>query len=148
MNGTSFKNIVLGFIAGAIATVTVHELICYYFYTTGLFPRQPWPTEPAAMTGIPQFVSDMAWGGVWGSIFALILGNEPRGSMTLRGAFLGILLPAVLGVFILVPLLTGRFPLFFGGDITMIWPVVVILAGFGAATAWLYGFMSSGCRLP
>jgi hypothetical protein len=148
MEGTSLKNIILGFIAGAIATVTVHEFICYYFYTAGLFPRQPWPNTPAHLTGVPQYVSDMAWGGLWGSIFSLILGDHPQGSMTLRGALLGILLPAVVGVFILVPLLTGRFPMFFGGDITMIWPVLVILAGFGAATAWLYGFFSSGFRLP
>ena len=148
MQGTSLKNLILGFIAGAIATVTVHEIICYYFYSAGLFPRQPWSLNPAAMTGVPQIVSDMAWGGIWGSIFAMILGDVPQGSMTLKGLLLGIVGPAILGVFILVPLVTGRFPLFFGGDPAFIVPVLAILAGFGAATAWLYGFISSGCKLP
>jgi hypothetical protein len=68
--------------------------------------------------------------------------------MTLKGALLGILGPALVGVFVLVPILTSKIPLFFNGDVNLIWPMVVILAGFGAATAWLYGFMTSGFRLP
>lgn len=147
MEGTSFKNILLGFIAGAIATVTVHEAINWVLLQNGLFPRVPWSMQPSYMVGIPQIGSDMFWGGVWGSVFALILGDAPSGSLTLRGALLGIIGPALVGVFTLVPLLTVRFPPFFGGDINMIWPVLLILAGFGAATAWLYGLFSYG-RLP
>jgi hypothetical protein len=36
----------------------------------------------------------------------------------------------------------------FGGDLGLVGSVLLILAGFGAATAWLYGFLASGCRLP
>lgn len=153
MAGTSFKSLMLGFIAGVIATVTVHELISYALLQQGLFPRVPWSMEPVALgplanLGIPHIVSDMFWGGVWGAVFALIWGNPPQGPLTIKGALLGIIGPAIIGVFTLVPLLTAKFPLFFGGDISMIWPVLVILAGFGAATGWLYGFLTSGCRLP
>lgn len=148
MGFTSFKNLVLGFIAGAIATVTVHEIICHYFYTAGMFPRQPWPMTPSALTGVPQAFSDTFWGGIWGVIFAALLGNKPNGSMTLNGAVMGMILPAIFGVFLLVPLITGRFPPFFGGDLNMLWPVLVILGGWGAATAWLYGWFTSGFRLP
>lgn len=148
MSGTSLKGIIFGFIAGAIATVTVHEAINYALLQAGLFPRVPWSMEPAAGFGIPQLVSDAAWGGLWGVIFALILGEVPKGSMTLKGIILGILGPALVGVFILVPILTSKFPLFFNGDTHMIGSVLLILAGFGAATAWLYGFMMSGFRLP
>lgn len=148
MPGTSLKSLILGFIAGAIATVTIHEAISYILLQAGIFPRVPWSMEPVAGTGIPQIVSDAAWGGLWGVIFALILGNVPKGSMTLKGALLGILGPALVGVFILVPILTSKFPLFFNGDPNPIGSVLLILAGFGAATAWLYGFLTSGCRLP
>lgn len=148
MSGTSFKSIIFGFIAGAIATVTVHEAINYGLLQAGIFPRVPWSMEPVPGFGIPQIVSDAAWGGLWGVIFALILGDVPKGSMTLKGIILGILGPALVGVFILVPILTSKFPLFFNGDTNMIGSVLLILAGFGAATAWLYGFMTSGFRLP
>jgi hypothetical protein len=140
--------LILGFIAGAIATVTVHEAINYGLLHAGLFPRVPWSMEPVPGIGIPRIASDAAWGGLWGVIFALILGDVPKGSMTLKGIILGILGPALVGVFILVPILTSKFPLFFNGDLHMIGPVLLILAGFGAATAWLYGFMTSGFRLP
>jgi hypothetical protein len=76
------------------------------------------------------------------------VGGAPRGSMTLRGLLFGILGPALIGVFVAVPLVTGRFPLFFDGAPNMIGSVLLILAGWGAATAWLYGFFTSGGRLP
>ncbi len=147
------KSIVLGFIAGVIATVTVHELISWIFntYWTG-WPRQSWNFAPVANSmvpdfAVPQIVSDAFWGGLWGSVFGLILGSKPEGALTVRGAILGIFGPALIGVFLAVPLLTGRFPPFFGGDASMIIPVLCILAGFGAVTAWLYGFFRYG-RLP
>jgi hypothetical protein len=151
MENVSFKGLLLGFLAGAIATVTVHELINWILLSQGLFPRMPWSMEPVnvpfAGITIPQIASDTLWGGLWGMFFATILGNMPQGSMTLKGILLGWIGPALIGVFSIVPVLTGKFPPFFGGDINMIWPVLVILGGFGAATAWLYGFFSY-CRLP
>ena len=104
--------------------------------------------DPAGPFEIPQIASDALWGGLWGVIFALILGDVPKGSMTFKGILLGMIGPALIGIFILVPLLTGRIPLFLGGDGNLIGSVLLITAGFGAATAWLYGFMTSGCRLP
>jgi hypothetical protein len=96
---------------------------------------------------LPRILSDMFWGGLWGSVFGLILGSRPKGALTFRGMMMGIIGPAILGVFLAVPLLTGRFPPFFGGDMSKIIPVLFILAGFGAVTAWLYGFFRYG-RLP
>ena len=148
------KAIVLGFIAGAIATLTVHEFISWLFNNPSLWsgwPRTSWSKEPVLVPlldiAVPQIFSDMFWGGLWGSLFGLILGARPQGSMTLRGAAMGIVGPALIGVFLAVPLLTQKFPPFFGGDVSKIVPVLVILAGFGAATAWLYGMFRYG-RLP
>lgn len=147
------KAIVLGFIAGAIATVTIHEVISWLFlnYWTG-WDRPSWNMEPVSNSLypdllMPQIASDAFWGGLWGSLFGLILGARPEGMMTIRGAILGIFLPALIGVFIAIPFLTGRFPPFFGGDVSKLIPVLVILAGWGAMTAWLYGLFRY-CRLP
>ena len=67
----------------------------------------------------------------------------PGGSLPVQGLIFGIVATAILGVFILVPLITARFPLFFGGDIKLIGSVLLILAGWGAAMGWLYGFLAS-----
>src|SRR5919109_1225928 len=104
----SFMNLLLGFIAGAIAVVTAHEIIDFILYKAGLFPRVPWSTAPSAVTGVPQIVSDMFWGGLWGVLFAAIHGLIPGGNLTLQGLIFGLVGPALIGVFILVPLLTGR----------------------------------------
>lgn len=144
---TGLKNLILGFIAGAIATVTIHEIIKYYLNQHGYIPLEAWSMDPVAVTGLPKIASDMLWGGFWGSIFAFILGDRPTGSMTVKGALLGILGPAIIGVFLVRPLVSGA-PIFFDGEPTLILSVLAILAGFGAVTAWLYGFFNSGCRLP
>jgi hypothetical protein len=140
---TSLKHLALGFVAGAIAVVTVHDLIRYILYAMGLFPLAPWSMRPSAVTGVPQVVSDMFWGGLWGALFVLLLGMIPGGSLPVQGLIFGIVAPAILGVFILVPLITGRFPLFFAGDPKPLISVLLILAGWGLATGWLYGFLVS-----
>jgi hypothetical protein len=137
----SVTSLAFGFIAGAIAVVTAHEIIDFMLLKAGLFPRVPWNMQPSAVTGVPQIVSDMFWGGVWGILFVLLYSFIPGGGPTVKGLIFGIVGPAILGVFILVPLLTGRFPLFFGFDPKMVGSVLLILAGFGAAMGWLYGFM-------
>ena len=134
----SAKNLLIGFIAGAIATVTAHEIIALVLLKAGLFPRVPWPMTPAAGTGVPQFISDMFWGGLWGVLFAAAWSLVPGSSLTMKGLIFGVLGPALLGVFILVPLLTGRIPIFLGGDLQKIACVLLILGGFGAAMGFIY----------
>jgi hypothetical protein len=147
------KGIVLGFIAGAIATLTVHEIISWLFHTywTG-WDRISWDMSPIGNplmpdVTVPKIVSATFWGGLWGALFGLILGPRPHGSTTFAGIILGLVGPALIGVFLAVPYLTGAFPPFFGGDASKIIPVLVILAGYGATTAWLYGLMRYG-HLP
>ncbi len=141
MDGISLKSLAFGFIAGAIAVVTVHEIIDLILNKAGVFPRVPWSMEPSAVTGVPQIVSDMFWGGVWGIVFVLLYAFIPGGSPALKGLIFGVLGPAILGVFILVPLITGRFPLFFDFDPKLVGSVLLILAGFGAGMGWLYGLL-------
>lgn len=150
----SCRSLVLGFVAGAVATVTAHEIILHLLNAYGFpAPRAAWPMTPIdqgplASLGIPKIVSATFWGGVWGMIFAAIWGNTPQGPLTLKGALLGIAGPAIIGLFVLVPLLTKKHALFFADAPELIAPVLLVLAGFGAVTGWLYGFLTSGCRLP
>ena len=147
MEGTSLRNVILGFLAGVIATLTVHELLKCVLVDAGYLTATPWDMTPVAPFALPQIASTALWGGLWGAILAVVFGNVPSGSMTLKGALFGIIGPALLGAFLLVPLINGQ-PLFFDGEPNLVGSVLVILAGFGAVTAWLYGFFTSGCRLP
>ncbi len=148
------KGIVLGFIAGAIATLTVHEFISWLFNNPNIWTgwdRVSWSKEPVSNIllpelEVPKIISAMFWGGLWGSLFGVILGARPQGALTIQGAILGLFGPAIVGVFLVVPFLKGGEP-FFGGDVSKIVPVIVILMGWGAATAWLYGYFRYG-RLP
>src|SRR3990172_7938232 len=100
MDSTLLKKLALGFVAGAIAVVTAHEIIDYILYAAGIFPRVPWSAAPAALTGVPQFVSDAFWGGLWGVLFALMSDKIPGANLTVKGLIFGIVGPAILGVFI------------------------------------------------
>jgi len=147
MEGSIVKNIVLGFVAGAIAFATAHEAIGLWLLNSGMSDRVPWSMQPSVATGLPELASGALWGGLWGAIFALILGSAPEGSMTFRGLLLGLFGPAFLGAFVIVPALTGE-PILLGNDPAKLLPVLIAAGGFGAVTAWLYGFFTSGCRLP
>lgn len=148
---TSFKNILLGAIAGVVAALTVHEIVKYIFYSSDLLPARPWDLAPVGVgplaNAMPKLAYAAMWGGIWGIVFAIILGNVPKGPLTFRGAELGILGPAVAGALIVIPLLSGT-PMFHGGELKGILGTLAIFAAFGASTAWLYGFFTSGLRLP
>jgi hypothetical protein len=149
----AIKSIVLGALAGAIATFTAYEGICWLFmnFWTG-WDRVAWDMSPASLSAmpdlqLPQTLGATGWGAAWGAIYGLILGNKPDGSMTVRGAILGLFLPALLGAFLLIPILTNQYAPFFGGDISKIIPSLAMWAGAGAVTAWVYGLFSHG-HLP
>ncbi len=148
--GLSLKALILGFIAGAIATLTVHELVKGIFFDAGVIPMKPWdmtPIDSGPLAGsLPKIASATLWGGVWGAVMGMAFGREPEGSMTLRGLAFGITGPALIGVFLLVPLFKGMAP-FLGGNVEAMGAVLCILAAWGAVAAWLFGLFSY-LRLP
>lgn len=139
----NIKSLALGFLAGAIAVVTVHELVKLLVVQAGLISVTPWSMAPVAITGVPAIVSATFWGGLWAALFAAIAHLIPGNSLTIKGLIFGVLGPALLGVFILVPLIKGSGPIFFGGAPAPLIAVTLILASWGAATGWLYGFLKS-----
>lgn len=149
MHGPSFKNILLGLIAGVVAALTVHELVKACFVDTKIISAS-WDTVPGAkstIAGLPHLANAAIWGGIWGVVFAIIFGNRPYGALTFRGALLGILGPAVAVSLLIAPLVLGQAP-FAGGDVRSIVAILATFAAFGAMTAWLYGWFTSGLRMP
>jgi hypothetical protein len=66
------KTLVLGFIAGALATLIFHQGLWYLLYQIHFIPadRPAWPLDPIPPFGVPSVISKAFWGGVWGAALA------------------------------------------------------------------------------
>ncbi|MEM8644390.1 MAG: hypothetical protein AAGF09_05855 [Pseudomonadota bacterium] len=71
----SVRILLLGFIAGFLATLLFHQSLWYLFNHIGLIPmsRPAWPTEAVPPIGVPSLVSKAFWGGLWGLALAPFL---------------------------------------------------------------------------
>src|SRR4051812_48201496 len=114
----------LGFVAAAIAVVTVHEGIVLILYKLKLLPSAPWSTKPIPPWGVPGIVNSMFWGGLWGAVYALIHRHLPGGETWLKGLLFGLLI-AFFSNFILLPLIKRK-PLFMGFNLQLIGCVLLI----------------------
>lgn len=151
------KAIVLGFVAGVIAYVTFHEIVNAIFnnesYWIG-WGRPSWDFS-ANPQGVPYLVSGALVGGAWGALFPILFGSMPRGALTFKGLFYGLIGPAILGAMIIYPLAMQYGPqyeglaqgLFLDGQASSIVPTLAKYAAFGASLGWLYGFFAYK-RLP
>lgn len=66
------KTLVLGFIAGFLATLIFHQGLWYLLYQIHFIPadRPAWPLDPIPPFGVPSVISKAFWGGVWGAALA------------------------------------------------------------------------------
>lgn len=127
----------IGFLAAAIAVVTVHELIVLLCKEVGLLPAAtPWSMKRMGPLNAPTIVNSVFWGGLWGIVYVLIKDHLPVAEVWQKGAAFGLLI-AFVSNFTLLPLIKKK-PLFMGFDLKVIACVLVILAGFGAATSLLF----------
>ena len=70
------KLLIIGFVAGFLATLIFHQSLWFVFNQVGLIPldRPAWPLEAIPPLGVPFVVSKAFWGGVWGALLATMLG--------------------------------------------------------------------------
>ena len=132
----SAKDLLIGFLAAAIAVVVAHQVIVFILNQAGIWPAKPWSMAPTGPYQIPTIVNSIFWGGLWGVVYAIVHPYLPGNETWLKGLIFGLLI-AVLSNFTLLALVKGQ-PLFMGMDGKKIAVVVTILAGFGTATALLY----------
>ena len=129
---SSLNRLLVGFIAGFLATLIFHQLTLALFRGVGVAAFLPYSWTPTDPFGIPAVVSLSFWGGVWGIIFALIHGRFPRGAGYWVAAFLfGAILPSLVAFLVVLPL-KGR-PM--GGG----WQLPLLVAAFFADGAWGIG---------
>lgn len=132
----ALKGSLIGFLAAAIAVVVAHEVILFFLNAASILPVKPWSMEPVGPYQVPKIVNSIFWGGLWGVVYVFVQPYLPGAHAWERGLIFGILI-ALVSNFTLLALVKGQ-PLFMGYDGTRIVAVLVILAGFGAATGILY----------
>jgi hypothetical protein len=136
----------LGFIAAAIAVVTVHEGIIYALTQSGWIQGTAWGMQPVAPWGVPRLVNGMFWGGLWGALFALIYERLPGAVPWLKGLLYGLAI-VIVSNWILLPVIKGYVfgqpnqMLFGGWNPLRMLASAVIVGGFGLALGAIYGLM-------
>lgn len=135
------KDLLIGFLAAAIAVVIAHQLIVFILNIAGIWPAKPWSMAPIGPYQVPTIVNSIFWGALWGVVYALVQSYLPGDQPWIKGLIFGLLI-AVVSNFTLLALIKGQ-PLFMGADPKKIAVVLTILAGFGAATGILYDKLRS-----
>ena len=97
----------LGFLAAAISVLTFHQAmweILHALAIPGLAMPPAYPTDPIPPLGIPRIANLCFWGGLYGTVFGLVL---PRLSPPLWLWGLGLGIIAALVGLLLVPAIKG-----------------------------------------
>lgn len=141
------RNIVFGFIAAAIAVVTVHQGIVWLLAQLQVIKAQPWGLSVVPPYGVPQIVNGMFWGGLWGALFAVVNDKLPGSAMWIKGLIYGWII-LVVSNWVLLPLIKGQVfgqsgqVLFAGSDPKSMLAGLCILGGFGLALGLIYGLLT------
>ena len=124
--------ILLGFTAGFIATMIFLQISVWVLWSLGISPLAPYSLAATKPFGVPVFISQALWGGVWGVLFALVERRFPaRGGYWVTAFLFGAVLLTLVLLFVVLPL-KGR-PL--GGG----WNPHLMLTAFIANGAWGIG---------
>lgn len=98
------RRVLLGFIAGFLATILFHQIALELLHLAGLTPRAAWSMQPVPPFGVPSVLSLSFWGGVWGIILVLIFARA-RGAMYWIGSIVfGAILPTLVAALVVAPL--------------------------------------------
>jgi hypothetical protein len=132
--------VLLGFVAGALATLTFHQLTVWLLTAAGAIQGNPYSARPIAPLGVPQFLNIAFWGGLWGCVFALIADRFPRSwPLWLAGFVFGAIAPTLVGWFVVAPL-RGQ-PVAQGFNPARMWAGPIINGMFGLGTAVFYDLL-------
>jgi hypothetical protein len=130
-------DLVLGFIAGAIAVPIFHQGMVYILTQVGMFQGTVFSTRPVPPFGIYTIVNQMFWGGVWGLVFVLIIDRIPAARpIWLVGLLLGAIALPMVFWFVVSPI-KGN-PVAAGWNPTRMLVSVLINAGWGIGLALIF----------
>ena len=98
------RDLVLGFLAGALAVVTFHQGMVFLLSTVGLIQSRVYATQGVPPFGVPTILNQMFWGGLWGLLFAAVADTLPPWPLLLLGFTFGVLGPVLASWFVVAPL--------------------------------------------
>jgi len=141
---TGHTRIFLGYVAGALSTLTFHQMTVQLFFWLGLAPHSAFQIAQLPPFGAPIIVSASFWGGIYGGVFGF-LSARPYHTVRMRGPYWanGLLLGFVATlVFWFVTLPFRGQPVAFGWQT---WPMLRSLiidgawgVGVGLILPWLH----------
>ena len=133
--------LLIGFLAGFIATLVFHQLTLAFLWAIKLAPFGPYPMMPTKPFGVPAVFSLAFWGGIWGIFFALIQENFPRGfGYWVISFFFGAILPSLVALIVVLPL-KGK-PMGGGWHLPLLVTAFLINGAWGIGTGLLVKFFS------
>src|SRR5215510_12398867 len=94
----------IGFLAGALSVLIFHQGAIALMHSLDLTQRVPYQMQPTEPFGVPQVLSLMCWGGVWGLLFAAMLRRLDGAALVVVSMVLGALLPTLVAWFVVAPL--------------------------------------------
>ena len=100
------KLLILGFVAGFLATILFHQGLWFVFNQTGVIPadRPAWPIDPVPPFGIPSVVVKAFWGGLWGAGLTLVLGELTGPAYWTSWIVVGAVALTVVAFFVVLPI--------------------------------------------
>jgi hypothetical protein len=98
------RDLALGFIAGALAVVTFHQVMVLILSSVGLIQSRVYAMRGVPPFGVPTILNQMFWGGLWGLLFAAVGDTLPRWPLLLLGFSFGVLGPVLASWFVVAPL--------------------------------------------
>ncbi|MBM3598508.1 MAG: hypothetical protein FJX35_09865 [Alphaproteobacteria bacterium] len=73
------RNLLRGFLAGALAVFIFHQLTIFVLGQFGLTSGQIYSFQGVPPLGVPRILNAAFWGGLWGVVFALVALRLPLG---------------------------------------------------------------------
>lgn len=136
------KLLILGFVAGFLATVLFHQGLWWLFNQTGVIPpdRPAWAVSPVPPLGVPSVISKAFWGGLWGAALAPVFGQLTGAAYWTSWIVLGALALTLVAFFIVPPIK--------GETIPPLWPRfasgLLLNGAWGFGTALLLRVLAIG----
>jgi hypothetical protein len=130
---TLLKTLILGFIAGFLATLIFHQGAWLALYQIHFIPadRPPWPLDPVPPFGVPSVISKAFWGGLWGVVLAPFLDRYRGPTYWVSWIVVGALFLTLTALYVVSPIK--------GEPIPPLWPrfyyALLVNGAWGLGTA-------------
>jgi uncharacterized membrane protein len=134
----SWRRVLLGFVAGSIATLVFHQGGLALLHAANLTERAAYVMRPTGPFGVPQVLSLAFWGGVWGIVLAAFLAKTGASrTYLLRALAFGAIAPTLVAFFLVAPL--KDLPMAGGGDPKIIAGALILNGLWGLGTGLILG---------